>query len=45
VVDVVSCLKVQVGADGILTANVVNGFPLVYASVEMLAESVICGTE
>lgn len=43
VVDVLSCVKVQVAADGTLMANVVKGMPLVYASVEMLAKSGMCG--
>jgi len=34
-----------VGADGILMANMMNGSPLVYASVETLAGSRICGHE
>lgn len=43
VVDVLSCLNVQVGSDGSLIANVVKGMPLVFASVEMLAGSGMCG--
>ncbi|KAK4698142.1 hypothetical protein P7C71_g17, partial [Lecanoromycetidae sp. Uapishka_2] len=43
VIDVLSCSKVQVGSDGTLTAVVVEGMPLVFASVEMLAGSGMCG--
>lgn len=43
VVDVLSCVKVQVGSDGTLGADVVKGMPLVFAAVEMLAGSGMCG--